>query len=155
MKIGQNCWQIVLKNCQHGGEWFQKPVKITDYGWYLTSFMFLKVSKFQNKFLKSSFLPNYEQKSTDFCPVVWGQKSWQFLVHIFGETMTSEIHSEIYWPLLCKLQRAWNQSSYSLVFTYNFISFSKCFLEFCSEQLLYQNHISSRNKLVFCLFYLA
>ena len=28
-----------------------------------------------------------------------GQKAWQFFVHILGETMTSEIHSEIYWPL--------------------------------------------------------
>ena len=53
----------------------------------------LKVSKFQNVFMKSSFLPNYESKKCkDFFPVVWhstGQKSLHILVHIFGETMTS------------------------------------------------------------------
>ena len=38
----------------------------------------------------------------DFCPVLChttGQKSLQFLDHILGEIMTSEIHSEIDWPL--------------------------------------------------------
>ena len=49
----------------------------------------LKVKKFQNVFMKSSFLPNYEpKKCKDFFPVVWhntGQKS----LHILGETMTS------------------------------------------------------------------
>ena len=35
----------------------------------------LKVSKFQNQLMKSSFLPKYEQKHTT------GQKSWQFFVH--------------------------------------------------------------------------
>ena len=49
--------------------------------------VFLKVSKFQNEFMKSSFLPKYE----------WGQK---FFAHILGEMMTSEIYSEIYWPLV-------------------------------------------------------
>ena len=29
-----------------------------------------------------------------------GQKFWQFFAHILGEMMTSEIHSEIYWPLV-------------------------------------------------------
>ena len=29
-----------------------------------------------------------------------GQKSWQFFVRIFGETMTSWILSEIVWPLI-------------------------------------------------------
>ena len=42
----------------------------------------------------------------DFCPVLWGQKSWQFFVHILGETMTSYIHSEIYWPLVCTVSVA-------------------------------------------------
>ena len=36
----------------------------------------------------------------DFYPHYTGQKSWQFFVCILGETMTSYIHSEIYWPLL-------------------------------------------------------
>ena len=35
----------------------------------------------------------------DFCPVLWGQISWQFFVRILGETMSSYIHSEINWPL--------------------------------------------------------
>ena len=39
----------------------------------------LKVSKFQNEFMKSSFLPKYEQKMSGFLP----------FVHIFGETMAS------------------------------------------------------------------
>ena len=59
----------------------------------------LKVSKPQNELSKSSFHPKYEQKCQEFCPVVWGKKSWQFFVHILGETMTSKIPSEIYWPL--------------------------------------------------------
>ena len=38
----------------------------------------LQVSGFQNKFMKSAFLPKYEHKNCqDFCPVVGGQKSWQ------------------------------------------------------------------------------
>ena len=41
---------------------------------------------FQNELMKSSFLSKYEQKLSIF-------------VYILGETMTSEIHSEIYWPL--------------------------------------------------------
>ena len=35
----------------------------------------------------------------DFCPHYTGQKSWQFFVCILGETITSKIHSEIFWPL--------------------------------------------------------
>ena len=67
--------------------------------------MYLKVSKFQNEFIKSSFLQKYELKTVRISPLylVWhsttGQKSLQYLVHILGETMTSLIHSEIYWPL--------------------------------------------------------
>ena len=38
--------------------------------------------------------------SAMYCPTLQGQKSLQFLVHILGETMTSQIHSEIYWPLV-------------------------------------------------------
>ena len=61
----------------------------------------LKVSKFQNEFMKSSFLPKYEPSTycKDFCPVLChttGQKYLQFFVHILGETMTSYVHSEIY-----------------------------------------------------------
>ena len=61
----------------------------------------LKVSKFQNEFMKSLFLPKYEPNivriSALHCTVITtGQKSLQFLVHILGETMTSSIHSEIY-----------------------------------------------------------
>ena len=52
----------------------------------------VKVSKFQNEFIKSSFLPKYEAKNCkDFCLVVLhstGQKSLQYLVHILG-MMTS------------------------------------------------------------------
>ena len=38
----------------------------------------------------------------DFCPVLChttGQQALQFLDHTLGEIMTSEIHSEVYWPL--------------------------------------------------------
>jgi hypothetical protein len=60
----------------------------------------VKVSKFQNEFMKTSFLPKHEpKKCKDFCPVVWqstGQKSLQYLVHFLGEMMTSLINSEIY-----------------------------------------------------------
>ena len=63
----------------------------------------LKVSKFQNEFMKSSFLPKYELKivriSALQCGHSTGQKSLQQLAHILGETMTSKIHSEIYRPL--------------------------------------------------------
>ena len=45
---------------------------------------------------------NMNQRISALCPM---QKSLQFLVHILGETMTSEIHAEIYWPLAtCQLQ---------------------------------------------------
>ena len=47
----------------------------------------LKVSKFQNGFMKSSFLPKYEPNiSALYCATL--QKSLQYLVHILGETMT-------------------------------------------------------------------
>ena len=35
----------------------------------------------------------------DICPHSTGQKAWQLFVRILGETMTSQIHSEIVWPL--------------------------------------------------------
>ena len=51
------------------------------------------------------FSPNIWTKyCKDFFPVLChtstGQKSLQFLVYILGETMTSWIYSEIYWPLV-------------------------------------------------------
>ena len=50
----------------------------------------LKVSKFQNEVMKSSFLPKYEQKIVRISALQYtGQKSWQYYVHILGETMTS------------------------------------------------------------------
>ena len=71
------------------------------YFYGLSKFCFiLKVSEFQNEFMKLSFLPKYERNFfEEFCPVVWhstGQKSFQYLVHVLGEPMTSEIHSDIY-----------------------------------------------------------
>ena len=60
----------------------------------------LKVSKFQNEFIKSSFLPKYEQKIVRISALTTqGRNPDNFFVHILGETMTSRIHSEIYWPL--------------------------------------------------------
>ena len=38
--------------------------------WFLITQSQLKVSKFQNKFMKSSFLPKYEQKLSGFLPCV-------------------------------------------------------------------------------------
>ena len=50
--------------------------------------MFLiKVSEFQNEFMKSSFLPIYEQKVVRISALC--TKGQKFFVHILGETMTS------------------------------------------------------------------
>ena len=53
----------------------------------------LKVSKFQNELIKSSFLLKYEPKVVRISAIVmWhstGQKSLQYFVHIVGETITS------------------------------------------------------------------
>ena len=51
----------------------------------------VKVSKFQIAFMKSS------RRISALYTV--GQKSLHFFVHILGETTTSQIHSEIDWPL--------------------------------------------------------
>ena len=59
----------------------------------------LKVSKFQNEYIKSSFLPKYEPKFLPCSVAQYRAEILQYLVHILGETMTSYIHSEIYWPL--------------------------------------------------------
>ena len=51
---------------------------------------FLKVSKVQNKFMKSSFLTNSEDKNCqDFSPHYIRQQFWQFFVCILGEKMTA------------------------------------------------------------------
>ena len=54
----------------------------------------LKVSKFQNEFLKSLFLPKCQPKNCkDFCPVVRHsieqKSSLQLFIYILGETITS------------------------------------------------------------------
>ena len=49
----------------------------------------VKVSKFQNEFMKSSFLPKYKRKVRISALHTTWQKSWQFFVHILGEIMTS------------------------------------------------------------------
>ena len=42
-------------------------------------------SKFQNEFMKSSFLPKYLPKIVkDFCPVVWHSTGQKSIVTIFG-----------------------------------------------------------------------
>ena len=67
----------------------------------------LKVSKFKNEFMKSWFLPKYKLSIARIFALyvlcqTTGEKSLLFLVHILAETMTSKIHSEIYWSLaLC------------------------------------------------------
>ena len=70
----------------------------------------LKVSKFQNEFMKSSFLPKYEPKIVRIsaCSMARaGQKSLQY----FGRNNDFiNIHSEIYWPLLYCI---FNSSHYS------------------------------------------
>ena len=48
----------------------------------------LKVSKFPNEFMKSSFLPKYEPKIVQCGTHSTGQKPLQYLVHILGENMT-------------------------------------------------------------------
>ena len=50
----------------------------------------LKVSKLQNEFMKSSFLPKYERKFVRVSALtLQGRNSEKFFVHILGETMTS------------------------------------------------------------------
>ena len=53
----------------------------------------LKVSKFQNEFMKSSFLPKSEPDivriSALYCATLQGRNPYNFLVLILGETMTS------------------------------------------------------------------
>ena len=50
--------------------------------------------------MESWFLPKYEQNIVRISDLhTIGQKSWQFFVHILGETIIYEIHSEIYWSL--------------------------------------------------------
>ena len=50
----------------------------------------LKVSKLQNEFMKSLFLPKYEQKIVRISALtLQGRNHDDFCVHIFGETMTS------------------------------------------------------------------
>ena len=72
----------------------------------------LKFSKFQNEFMKWSFLPKYEQKIV--CPHYTRQKSWQFFVHILVERNTSWIHSEIYWPLQVTTTKLWSEINWPL-----------------------------------------
>ena len=55
----------------------------------------LKVSKFQKKIIKLSFLPNHEPNFVTISGTT-GQKSLQNLVHILVQTMTLLICSEIY-----------------------------------------------------------
>ena len=48
----------------------------------------VKVNKFQNEFMNSSFLPKYEQKIVRISTYT-EQKSWQLFVYSLGEKMTS------------------------------------------------------------------
>ena len=70
-------------------------VKFLSYTSLLTFYLYtylLKVSKFQNESMKSSFLPKYELNIVRFsplhCATLTGQEFLQFVVHILGETMT-------------------------------------------------------------------
>ena len=62
------------------------------YELYLNTYL-LKVSKFQNESMKSSFLPKYESNIVRFSPLHCATLTWQeflqFVVHILGETMNS------------------------------------------------------------------
>ena len=49
----------------------------------------LKVSKLQNEFMKSSFLPKYEQKIVRISALTLQGRNSDNFVHILGETMTS------------------------------------------------------------------
>ena len=60
----------------------------------------VKVSNFQNEFMKPLFLPKYEQKIVKISALTTqGRNPDNFFVRILEETMTSSIHSEIYRPL--------------------------------------------------------
>ena len=59
----------------------------------------VRVSNFRMNFQSHHFSQNMNKKLSRFLPCSVRGKSWQFFVHILGETMSSEIHSENYWPL--------------------------------------------------------
>ena len=88
--------------CPPGTQWFEL-------------FYLLKVSKFQNEFMKSSFLPKYKPNFvwiSVFTVPHYRAEILTIFVHILGETVTSKIDSEIYWPLAasllyCNLTIAW------------------------------------------------
>ena len=61
---------------------------------------FLKVSKSQNKFMKSSFLSKNEQNIARISALTFRAESLQYFVCFLGEMMTSWICFEIYWPLV-------------------------------------------------------
>ena len=56
-------------------------------------YLMLKVSKFQNEFMKSSFLPKYEPNilkiSALYRAALQGRNPYNFLVRNLGETITS------------------------------------------------------------------
>jgi hypothetical protein len=67
----------------------------------------------------------------DFYPVLChttGQKSLQFLVHILGETMTSSIHSEIYWPLVNQSKTMQLSNQPCLHTARNMVAINCCYL---------------------------
>ena len=47
----------------------------------------LKVRKFQNESMKSSFLPNYEQKCQDFCPIHHKTEILTFLARVLAKAL--------------------------------------------------------------------
>ena len=67
------------------------------------NFLFERSLNFRINLWNHHFSQNMNKKLSGFLPCsvlhYTGQKSWQFFVHILGEKLTSQIHSEIYWPL--------------------------------------------------------
>ena len=112
------------------------------------SMWLLKITKSQNEFINTLLLPKYEQKIvriSALCTVPhWtaGQKSLQFLVHIFGETMTSWIHSKIYCTSI------WRIYIQLLKFQTTYVIFGLCKIRII-QNLLHKEYRSFKTKLTY------
>ena len=98
MALGQNLGTFLLNKLFLNLTYYLKSINIfpnpnIPIFWELLSIPLqniLKVSKFQNEFMKSSFLPKYERNIVRISALHTSRQiSLQFFVHILGETMTS------------------------------------------------------------------
>ena len=74
---------------------YQKFIITNQFSLYLHSMQFLSVNATNFLFLFHFYLSIHEIMKR----LCTQQKSFQYLIHILGDTMISWIYSEIYWPL--------------------------------------------------------